>query len=224
MQKIREENQNMFICFSGIDGSGKSTYATMLLEYLHREEMKVKYVWMRMNYMLTRPVLLLCRLVGLTKRPSINGTKISVHEFYKAPKIGKLVQYFHMVDTYIAYFFKIYIPMKLGYFVIVDRFIYDIIIDYSVENREYDIFKKNIYKFLSYLNKKGLTFLIHAPKNLIISRRPDVIIYDKDFDQRYDMYQELQQNKDIIVIDNSKEINKNFMIILKKIRLKREYE
>jgi thymidylate kinase len=43
------------IVLTGIDGSGKTTQAQMLVETLRREGLKVSYVWTRWEQMLVKP-------------------------------------------------------------------------------------------------------------------------------------------------------------------------
>ena len=194
-----------FICLVGVDGCGKSTLAKMLQKELTARGIRTRVVWLRMNYMLTRPVLLYCRLTGLTRRPVINGQKASIHEFQNAPIVSALVQYLHWLDTALAHFFKAYLPMRLrGETIICDRFVYDVLIDFIAESGITDLHDRLTGRLLSALMPgDAKVFLIRTDRDAIIERRPDVLVMDPYFDVRFDEYQALASKYGLRVIDNN---------------------
>jgi thymidylate kinase len=196
-----------FIYFAGVDGSGKSTYAEMLIKEFERRGLKAKRVWLRFNYFFAKPVLLYCRLTGLTRRPIRGGRKISVHDFYKSPCIGAMVQYLHLVDTCLKYIFKIYLPLKFtGTYILCDRFAYDILADFMIENRDMDLPKKLIGKLLlKLLPADALVLYFKVDKEEIIRRKPEVLDDDEDYDLKYTVYRALGKEITADVIDNNKE-------------------
>jgi len=193
------------IVFAGIDGTGKSSLANAVRSELERKNIPVKYVWMRMNYLFSRPFLLICRLTGLTKRPLVNGHKISVHEFYRFKPMAKLVQYTHFIDTVIGWFKNIYVPLNFGTKVVIcDRFVHDILVDYAIEGHEWNIFSKRIAKlFFLLIPPNTKFFLIDVEKENILKRKTDVIDYDEYFNQRYRLYDELKKDKSFTIINNN---------------------
>ncbi len=195
-----------FICFVGVDGSGKTYHLEQLKATLELQERRVHTTWLRMNYMLTKPVLLFCRLTGLTARVPVDDTVISVHHFYKAPGIAKAVQVLHTIDTYIAFVIKVLIPMKLqNKTVLCDRFVYDVLIDFIVESRDDTLYQSRIARWLQVLvPKNSIVFLLKTDKAEILKRRPDVTRYDHDFETRYIHYSELDTRyPQLVVIDNN---------------------
>ena len=203
------------IVIAGVDGTGKTTLSHLLKENLIKRGIRVKLVRMRMNYFVSRPFLLICRLTGLTKRPIINGKKISVHEFYRFKPIAKLIQYTHFIDTFLHWMKKIYLPISFNKVVICDRFIHDILVDFAIEANEQDIFSKRIAKFFNLLiPKNSLFFFIDVDKENILKRRSDVVEYDKYFDQRYRIYKDLKKNKLFQIVDNNNSKESAFSHIL----------
>jgi dTMP kinase len=206
------------ICFSGIDGTGKSTLANKLGQEISSCGYNVTYEWLRMNYLLTKPLLLFCRITGFTKRSYVNGKKISIHEFYKFPLLAKVIAMCHILDTFLTYILRIYIPLKYGKSIIIcDRFIYDIFIDFAIEGKNQNIFKTTLFN----LSKKMLTgsvqFLITVPDEIILNRRPDVLLFDPSFEERYNLYQSLIDRKELFVIENDTSIDEAFQKIKEKV-------
>ena len=163
-----------------------------------------------MNYFLTRPLLLLCRLVKLTDRKLVDGKLISIHRFERFKPLGVLVQFFHFIDSFMRYMRVIAIPLLLTDTIIVaDRYVYDIVIDHKIELPENSGVLRLLNRlFTCLIPKDSIFFLIDTPKDMIDKRRPDVRRFDEDFDTRFNYYNELKQNSRFEVIDNSGELNK----------------
>jgi thymidylate kinase len=209
------------IAFVGVDGTGKSSLANAVKKRLEKKNVPVKYVWMRMNYLFSRPFLLICRLTGLTKRPVVNGHKISVHEFYRFKPMAKLIQYTHFIDTFFSWVKNIYFPLYLKKKVVIcDRFVHDILVDYAIEGHEWDIFSKRIARLFNLLVPRNAKFfLINVAKEKILKRKNDVIDFDKYFDQRYLLYDELKNNNLLNVINNDGSIDLALSRIFKELNL-----
>ncbi len=196
-----------FIYFAGVDGSGKSTYVEMLIKDFEKRGLKARRVWLRFNYILTKPLLLYCRLVGLTRRPVRGSRKISVHDFYKSPFIGKLVQYLHFIDTCLHYFFRVIIPLKFTKtYILCDRFVYDILADFMIENRNMDLPKKQIAQLLfSLIPRDALVLYFKVDKEEIVRRKPEVLDDDEDYDLKYKTYCVFEGHIKADIINNNKE-------------------
>jgi thymidylate kinase len=204
-----------FICFIGVDGSGKSTLAEMLCNDLRENGYEVSYLWLRMNYLFTKPLLLLCRLLGLTQRPVINGKKISIHEFHTSPFMAAAVRLAHTFDTFLHYTVKIWVPLKFSKKVIVcDRFIYDVFIDFAIEGNTKSVFSKPLFKLAHKMTDNALLLLIMAPKDEILKRKPDVLQFDLSYNERYDFYNEIAKQKDVHIIENTQPVD----LVYKKIK------
>lgn len=182
-----------FIYFTGVDGSGKSTIIDEIMSELRSKGIKSKSVWLRFNYFFTRPVLLFCRIIGLTRREK-RGTKIiSVHDFHKSKIIACMVQYLHFIDTVLAYILKVWLPLNFSNQIIFcDKFVYDILADFMVETKDFDLLNRNISKlFINLIPKNTPVFFISAGKEEIIKRKPDVLLDDEDYDLKYVAYQKI---------------------------------
>ncbi len=208
-----------FIYFAGVDGSGKSTYVDMLIKEFEKRGLHAKRVWLRFNYLFTKPVLLYCRLTGLTRRPVRGGKKISVHEFYRAPIVGSIVKYLHLLDTFIHTIFKVYLPLKFSStHIICDRFVYDIIADLMIENRDLVLQNKAIGNlFLRLLPEEALVFYFKVDKHEIILRKPEVLIDDEDYALKYDTYCCLEKDIDGEFIDNNQDVFSGLDKIMNKV-------
>lgn len=221
VEKCKRRDIPSLVCLVGLDGTGKSALARRIQDELERKGYRTRYVWMRMNYFLTRPVLLYCRLTGLTRRPVVDGQKISVHDFYKSKFIAKLVQILHTADTIIAYFLKVWIPMKFSNrIVICDRFFHDVLVDFVVESRDFNLPHSRIARVLFRLTpKNSRIFLLKVHKDKIVQRKPEVLHYDENFHLRYKLYDSLNEYVPLEVIWNNGPISEGFQSLVRKLRI-----
>lgn len=188
-------NRERFIYFTGVDGCGKSSVIDELIKEYGKKGINARRVWLRFNYFFTRPVLLLCRITGITRRVKKGDKIVSIHDFHKSGFIAFLVQYLHLVDTFFAYIIKVRLPLKFTNDVILcDKFVYDILADFMVETRDLGLLEKKITKlFLKLIPKDMQVISFSVDKDEIIRRKPEVLVDDEDYDFKYKAYQLMMQ-------------------------------
>lgn len=193
-----------FIYFAGVDGCGKSTVIDELIKEYERNGIKARRVWLRFNYFFTRPVLMFCRITGITRRVKKNNKVYSIHDFHRSRLIAFLVQYLHFVDTFFAYMIKVRLPLKFTNDVILcDKFVYDILADFMVETRDISLMDKRITKlFLKLIPKDMQVISFSVDKDEIIRRKPEVLVDDEDYDYKYKVYQLMMQRFSLSPIIN----------------------
>lgn len=157
----------------------------------------------------------------MTKRPTINGQKISVHEFYRFRPMAKLIQYTHFIDTTMKWLKEIYWPMKVKNQVVVcDRFVHDILIDFAIEAREWDIFSRKIAQIFKWLIlQNAFLFLVRVERDKILERKTDVVDLDDYFEERYNMYDQLKSDPAFCVIENNGTIQQALQKIITVLKL-----
>jgi thymidylate kinase len=187
-----------------VDGSGKSTIIEEIMNNLEMQGIKSRSVWLRFNYFFTRPVLLLCRMTGLTRREKRGNKTISVHDFHKSRTIACMVQYLHFIDTLIAYIFKVWVPLKCSdHIIFCDKFVYDILADFMVETKDFDLLNRYISKlFIKLIPEDTPVIFISADKDEIIRRKPEVLIDDEDYDLKYKAYELIMDTFPLKIIHN----------------------
>jgi len=197
-------SNSRFIYFAGVDGCGKSSIIKELITEYEGNGFKAKSVWLRFNYFFTRPVLLICRIIGITRREKRGSKTISVHDFHKSKTIAVLVQYLHFLDTVLAFIVKAWIPLKFTDSVILcDKFVYDILADFMVETKDLNLLNTNIARlFLKLIPKDTPVVFFSVDKEEIIRRKPEVLIDDEDYDLKYKAYQVIMNSCEFKVIEN----------------------
>jgi energy-coupling factor transporter ATP-binding protein EcfA2 len=162
-----------FIAFFGPDGSGKSTQATLLIEYLRSRKIKVKKVWIRsphtLAYLLSRFLVKVgyyrsdLTPYGLQQKtlslPNNVGFKYLWY-LIELASIGPLI------------LFKVYIPMSLGYTVIAERYVVDTIVNIAYYANDLKFLGSHIAKlFLRLIPRDACLIHLDSDYLTIQSRR-----------------------------------------------------
>ena len=136
--KIRRHQRSMLITFSGIDGSGKTSYAVALCKTFEICEIKTRYIWARVGS--TRISQLASKVYKkLFKRYKCDlKSKSPISQYndfirreniFKKKWVSTLWHTMNILDLCVFYNFKVRKALFSGKVVICDRYIPDIIAD-----------------------------------------------------------------------------------------------
>jgi dTMP kinase len=175
-----EKKRRLLICFTGIDGSGKTTIAKRLTESLKEKDLPVVYVYGRLKLFLTKPLTfignkLFLRDYNITENyVGYSGKKKNL--FSKHKFIQKIYLYIILIDYLLQLLIKIKIPLMSGKVIVCDRYIYDTIItDVAVDM---NFSKKQVFslhnKCFLLIPKPNVTFLVDVHEDVAYSRKNDV--------------------------------------------------
>lgn len=204
-----------FYYISGPDGSGKTTHAMVLLDKLHSRHIDAKYVWCRSPKFLSKPLLAYCRLVGLTKYWEENGIKVGTHHFYKSKLVSKIYPWLQFFDMMIFKFFKIILPFYIKRkSIIIDRFVYDTLVDLMVDTNRYNMYTENVGKhFLKMMPTGAKVVFLDVDEDTLRKRKRDVSV-DPNLKLKRELFLNLAKNLKIMVINTAQQ----YKIVEKKIQ------
>jgi len=204
----------------GPDGSGKTTIAKKFAESLSNKNCKVVYRWMRFNHIISKLVNGIGRVTGLSEKIRYENVIVGYHYYYKSSLISWMYIIATLIDLSLVYPFKILWPLITGKIVIMDRFIYDIMVDLMIDTGIGNLPQRWPGKLLrKFLPRCSESFYLKVDINLIHERRPDTI-YDNTHDKKYDLYKKLSRDFKLNTIDNSLSIETAISNILNKVTLK----
>ncbi len=198
------------ICFIGIDGSGKTTQAKMLVNWLSSQGYRPLYVWSRGEVLQIRQVFLRLgrRALGTSEREIANN-KNSYREYQSKksrllhnPVVRALwsttTQFEHIAQINRDIRGKI----KDGNVVVCDRYFWDSAIDMAIlNNKKSEWLPNRMNRMLWNLVPKPMaTFFIDIPPEEALKRKDDIpsLEYVK---RRVDMYRYLSTCLPVTVID-----------------------
>lgn len=190
------------IYIMGIDGSGKTTIAERLQEKLKKNGLESKYLWLRFNHYLTKPLLAYGRLSGLTYYKTIEGVRIGYHEFYRSRWVSWAFIILQYLDNVIARWLILW-PRTWGSVVICDRFVYDTLVDLCLETGMPDLYRGWVGQAFSRLiPRQSLVIHLKREEARILSERPEST-KDHLFKKRKDFYYKIPTHFGVHTIDNN---------------------
>jgi thymidylate kinase len=212
---------NFLICFTGMDGSGKTTHAKTLAKVMEEHGIKNKYVWNRFEpSIVLRPFMAIASVLFLHGR-DVFGNYIeysnSKKRLFRNHFLSAMYQYIVLVDYYLQILLRIKIPLIFGKTIICDRYVYDTIVDLTVYSHYTNAKIKNMLKNLFYLlPKPNLIFLIDLPEVVAFQRKEDTpsIEYLRE---RRDIYLHIGKEQGMVILDGSKELNELEGLIRKEV-------
>jgi len=198
----------IFICFIGIDGSGKSTLAKKIFEKIRLRHKKVRKTYGRHLPLLTKFLMMVGRRLFLKNMDMFHDSDKYLNEkkklFAKTSKLASFYISLIIFEYYLEMIFKIMIPLKLGYSIVADRYVYDTIINDIGVDLDFSIKNVNelLKKFWRFIPKPDVTFLVQVPEEVSMKRKNDIpsLNYLK---MRSRLYNELSISEKIVVLDGT---------------------
>lgn len=207
----------------GIDGSGKTTVAKWLQDVLVRKGYKVEVQWLRFNHLLSKPLLGICRVLGLTRYENIDGIRVGYHDFHRSWLVSWLFAIFQYLDAVRVTWIKVAPRLRVSdhesKILILDRFVYDIIVDVMIDTRIFHFDKSWIGKaIIELLPQDSAVLAIVRDKDQLIAARPESRI-DEAFERRLALYDEIIKRYSIPCVLNDSTLDELFLKVSTQLRL-----
>lgn len=181
---MSKNNKGLLICITGVDGSGKTTQAKLLLDWLENRNVKCAYLWNRGEAHLRKGLISLGRTVLLKSQYLKPTPNVDVYNVYQSRKSrmfrnrtirflwATLVRAEHIFQTR-----KKTIPLlNSGTVVISDRYIWDSQIDLAVSfccDNQWLLNKENTF-VINCVPRPDINFFIDIPIDVALSRKNDI--------------------------------------------------
>ena len=142
----------MFIAFSGLDGSGKSTQISKVVNYYLKKNFKVKVVWSRGGY---TPIFNV--LKNILRKPGRNvipppGVSKQRDKTFGKKWVRVLWLNIALIDMILFYCLYFRLLKMLGYTIVADRYLWDTYIDFKLKFSEENFEKTILWKILVQLS------------------------------------------------------------------------
>lgn len=194
---------NRIIYITGPDGSGKTSYLSEVENELKAQNKNTRHIWIRSPKITSKPLMLLCRLTGLTKYKIIDGVKYGKHEFYHSNFVSWLYPILQYIDFWIKWKF---IKKKLTdpEILLFDRFALDTLADIMVDTDKMSLHKKPIGKaFIRLIPVNTSIIVLKVSENTIRERKKDTL-HDEHLSNKIAAYEILSKDLDLSIIENYK--------------------
>jgi dTMP kinase len=219
---VKYPNLNgMLVCYSGVDGSGKTTHAKELSRLLNDRHIRTSYFWMRgHSRFTTQAIRLAMRLVS--KRGRMNGAD------WSQPPEARIVgsSAFPKIRAYVTLFDRLWLLMRidcsrlLRNVVVCDRYIPDTIMDIKQDlgpSSGRSVVVKTVERTSPV---PDLVFLLDVPASVLTRRRPNDDDLPVLLSKRSD-YLRIADRLGFVVVDSAEPLEENLQSELSKVL--REY-
>lgn len=196
------------IYITGIDGSGKSTVSEHLAARLREAGYEVDILWLRFNHVISKPLLGLCRVLGLTRYEVRDGIRVGYHDFYRSKIVSWLFIFSQYLDALRVRYLKLGPRLAGdGKVIILDRYVYDILIDVMTDTRINDLHRGRVGRAFKRLLPQGVvTILVNRDLERVLEVRPEGRV-DDNFLRRYEFYKELAEDPSVNTIHNDSSLD-----------------
>ena len=196
------KNKKIFVCFIGLDGSGKSTLINSIIKYFDSKNLHLISKCGAYDQGILRPIIKLAKKIfikNINMYQNYDDYYNSISDFSKSSLRAKLFQHLVLLEYSIEIFFKIKLPLMFSQNIILDRYIYDTATNLSVNlNKDFEYHQNLISKLLNKNPEPDIVFFIDIPESESMKRKDDIpsIEYLK---KRRIFYNNLVNNFDNIV-------------------------
>jgi thymidylate kinase len=215
--------KGLLICFTGIDGAGKTTLSKELIKSLEKQDIDCKYVYARLNPFISRPIMSIGRLLFLSDREiaSKNYVKYYIMKMAAIKRYSALSSIYVkilLIDFLLQMLFKVKIPLKLGKNIVCDRYIYDTIITDLSVHMNYSVEKmvNLINNLLQFIPKPNITFLLDVPEEVAYQRKTDISSVEYLKEKRW-IYLDVGKRCEMIIMDGCKPLEELKILIQNKV-------
>jgi len=165
----------MRISISGIDGSGKSSYARLLQDDFKLQGINIKYKWSRKHFF-SLPFFAFCRILRITKISKNEfGYTVSEYPFYNYPQLKILFPIIKFIDFII---YNILLESFINFFskksIIYDRYSIDTYVDIidAVKTTIFPSFFENF--FLKIFLTDVIVIILDVDEKVSFQRKKDI--------------------------------------------------
>ncbi len=201
----KEFMKNSCFYIAGPDGIGKTTYIKSIEKDLNSNNKSTHHIWIRSPKILSKPLMAICRLVGLTTYKTINGIKYGQHHFYKSKFVSWLFPKLQLIDFKIKWNAQKKSIQKDDV-ILFDRFSLDTLADLMVSTQNYNLHKSKVGKAFINLLPDNLKLIILEVEEDVIRKRKLDTLYDKNLAAKIKVYKILSNDLNLKVIDNNRDI------------------
>jgi dTMP kinase len=204
--------KGILVVFTGIDGSGKTTQAKLLVKDLKDRGVNVSYVWCRWEPLIIKPFIRIWkqkkgRKWQENKAQSYRVMQRDKERMLRNPIYRSLWLFSFFIDYGLQIFLKIRIRLLRKRLIISDRIFYDSIIDQAInlgKKRNGLLNSLDSFWIKIFFPEPDMVIYIDCPEEIAFSRKHDIFIPDMEYlKERRKLYMELVDRYGWIKIDGT---------------------
>ena len=163
-----------FIYILGADGTGKSTHAQLLVQYLESRCIRCKRLWLRFPFFFSLPLLAYARWRGYSWHEVTDSVDHGYWDFQRSWLMQRVFPTALLMDAALASLLRVYLPLWLGTTIVCERYVLDMVVDLQVGTHRRLVESWELDAFLRLLPRDAPVIGLVAPEPVVIQRRPDL--------------------------------------------------
>jgi thymidylate kinase len=200
-------SKGRLICLTGIDGSGKTTLAHGLAEWLGARGQVYRYVYARFLPLLVRPMWVIAKWATRSReeqRPGYADYTARKRSLLRPGIFSHLHEASVLLDYWLQILFKVSLPLGMGRNLICDRYVYDTVVSDLAPDLGYspERMRMVIDACLAVMPRPDLVFLLDVPEDTTLSRKNDVAAVDY-LTERREIYRSLTLREQAVALDGT---------------------
>lgn len=211
---MNDKRASSLICFTGIDGSGKTTLAKKVCHDLEERNIPAVYVHARFRLILSKPIVFLGNQLFLRKVKTADYMSSSNKKkslFQKHGLATSLYLYLLIIDYLMQVIIEVKLPLLFRKVVLCDRYIFDTVLtDMAVDmGLSEDQCWSLIDKCFMFIPRPALAFMVDVREDVAFKRKNDIpsIEYIED---RRSKYMKLSKHYSMELLDGNESPEKVF--------------
>jgi len=175
----------------GLDGAGKTTVALRIVRHLEAAGQRTSMIWLRSPRFFSLPILGILRLARYSRTVRLGGHDDVHTDLARHPRLFHLMAWFLTFDYVLAYYIKIVLRRRLGRAVVLDRFVWDALVDLIISSgKGMNFLADPEARILLDIGRRHPALLLRAPTPVLLARKP-ILSLDPELDRRVRTYDEL---------------------------------
>lgn len=195
------ESWPSFICFIGMDGTGKTTHAQALVQQIKGGTRRCIYRWFHYARLLSLPLLVYARLRGFSKYKVVEGQRYGSWAFANSFVLCRVLPWLMLADTFIFSLFKIRLPLLLGYTVVADRYVHDILVDLMQGTEQPQLHQRKVGQLFARLIPRNSAVVLLDVDTEKLKMRRDDLKNDETLETRSSHYHRLAHDMGVSIIN-----------------------
>lgn len=213
------KKRSCFICFIGIDGSGKTLQAKRLESNLREQGIDCTYRWFRYSTRVLKPLMRLIKCVTRKSKGDSGKREFasSKKRMMKNPLLSWIWRNLSAIEYLVQATIVIRPLFRKSRVVVCDRYMYDMVTDLAINlgrtgDDVVDLLRHPALKLLPVPDK---VFFLDVPPDIAYSRKQDPDVISEDYlITRADIYSHISDKLGFVRIDGTKSIEEIAEIVL----------
>lgn len=209
----RQQSLPHFYYTTGSDGTGKSTQADLMIDYLETLGLKPQRLWLRFAFLTSTPLMVYARFRGFSWHEQESGISQGYWDFSQSWLLRNLLPWLMLLDAAIVSLFRVYIPLWRGQTIVCERFVLDMIADLELALNDSTFHAKLPGRLFFKLLPKNATIVLLDGETVVLQSRRVDLMFDRCLPDRLAVYRRLAKTFSLPMVSSSLTIPEVFKLI-----------